>query len=163
MKTLLFTLLLLSVTISATSQLKAKDLCDPFVIDVLTGQVNQVKADWDPEQIKKKFPCFTATEAENAGAKCGGTITFKDKDLVFFTSRDYIEIGENFKGKLSLQLIGAARNSFFKTLGHPKLKDANWDAYQMQYGTMILYYNKAGKVNKVQLSTASTEVISLCE
>ncbi len=26
----------------------------------------------------------------------------------------------------------------FKTLGNPKIKDASWDAYQTNYGTLIL-------------------------
>jgi hypothetical protein len=59
--------------------------------------------------------------------------------------------------------MGVARNSLFKTLGNPKIKDDNWDAYQMAYGTLVLHYNKAGKVNLVQFSTRGTESLSLCE
>jgi hypothetical protein len=74
-----------------------------------------------------------------------------------------VEITEGFKGKLSVPLLGAARGSLFKTLGNPKMKDAAWDAYQTNYGTLILYYNKANKVRMIQFSTNSTDNIKLCE
>lgn len=164
MKTNLFlfsVVLLVSVTVNA--QLKATVRCEPFTVDILNGKVNEIKPNFGMEEIKKTFPCFTGTEAEAASSKCGGGIWFKDKDLYFYTGRDYVQIGEKFKGKLSLPIMGASRNSFFKTLGNPKIKDQSWDAYQMQYGTLVLHYNKAGKVNLIQFSTLSTEALSLCE
>jgi hypothetical protein len=70
---------------------------------------------------------------------------------------------KNLKGSLSLPIMGASRNSFFKTLGNPKIKDDTWDAFQMQYGTLVLHYNKANKVIKIQISTLPTEALNLCE
>jgi hypothetical protein len=156
-------LALLLVTVSVNAQLTAKKKCDDFTVDILNGKVNEFKANTTADQLKAKFPCFTGSEEENSSSKCGGLVIFKDKDLTFFTGRDYIEIGEKFKGKLSLALMGAARNSFFKTLGHPKIKDDTWDAYQMQYGTLVLHYNKANKVRLIQISTLPTENLSLCQ
>ena len=101
--------------------------------------------------------------AESSTAKCGGGVFYKDRDIYFYTGRDYIEIGPKFKGKLSIPLMGASRNSLFKWLGHPKIKDVSWDAFSTQYGILILYYTKANKVNKIQFSTQSTETIKLCE
>jgi hypothetical protein len=99
---------------------------------------------------------------EESTTKCAG-IFYKDKDIYFYPARNYIEIRQNFKGKLSLPLMGASRGSLFKWLGHPKLKDANWDAFQTKYGILILYYNKAGKINKLQMSSKGTDTIKLCE
>ncbi len=164
MKTSLIPILLvilLSNTVNA--QLKVTKRCDPFVVDILNGKVNETKPNIGLEELKKTFPCFTGSEAEDATAKCGGGIWFKDKDIYFYTGRDYVQIGEKFKGKLSLALLGASRNSFFKTLGNPSIKDETWDAYQMQYGTLVLHYNKAGKVNLIQFSTKSSDALSLCE
>jgi hypothetical protein len=159
----LFLLLFVFVTIAANAQLVAKKKCEDFLVDVLNGKVNGLKANIGIEELKAKFPCFTSAEPEDASSKCGGLVAFKDKDIFFYTGRDYIQIGEKFKGKLSIPLIGAARNSFFKTLGNPKIKDDTWDAYQTQYGTLVLHYNKANKVRLVQISTYSTESLSLCE
>jgi len=153
--------LLLFVAFSASAQLKAKVSCDEFTVDILSGKVNDIKADFTLETLKAKFPCFTSTAPDDS-AKCGG-IFFKDKDLSIFTGRDYIQIGEKFKGKLSMPIMGASRNSFFKTLGNPKIKDDTWDAYQMQYGTLVLHYNKANKVRLIQMSTQPTETLNLCE
>ncbi|MGB8195211.1 MAG: hypothetical protein WCF67_24960 [Chitinophagaceae bacterium] len=113
--------------------------------------------------VRNKFPCFSQTEDESNSAKCGGGVFYKDKDISFYTARDYVEIGPKFKGKLSIPLFGTKRNSLFRTLGNPKLKDANWDAYQTNYGLLILYYDAAGKVKLVKFSTQSAETIQLCE
>ncbi|MEZ5029532.1 MAG: hypothetical protein R2765_12205 [Ferruginibacter sp.] len=59
-------------------------------------------------------------------------------------------------------LLGVNRNSLFATLGYPKIKDVTRDAFQTEYGTLILYYDKAGKINKIQISSKSTDTIKLC-
>lgn len=159
----LFLPFFLLVTVAASSQLKTTPVCPSFVVDILDGNVNGVEPDFSPGRIKQNLVCFTSEEPETSASKCGGGIFYKDKDLYFFTGRDYIEIREKFKGKLSLPLMGASRTTLFKWLGHPKLKDPTWDAFQMAYGTMVLHYNKAGKVNLIQISKKSTETLSLCE
>ena len=160
----IFLLMVLAIMVfAAKAQLVAKKRCDVFTVDILDGKVNGLKANARFVEIQEKFPCFTAVEPEGSQAKCGGSIFYKDKDLYFYTDRDYIEVKEKFQGKFTTPIMGLARNSLFKTLGNPKIKDDNWDAYQMAYGTLVLHYNKAGKVNLVQFSTRGTESLSLCE
>jgi len=149
--------------VSASAQLKITPVCPVFNVDILAGKINDLKPNSTPGQVKKAFPCFSSAEEESPSASCGGTVFYKEKDIYFYTARDYVEIGEKFKGTLSLPLMGAARNSLFKWLGHPRIKDVNWDAFQTAYGTLVLYYNKAGKVNKLQFSTNSSDVLTLCE
>ncbi len=163
MKQFLLLLVLAMLVFTTKAQLVVKSKCDAFVVDILDGKVNGLKADARFVEIKEKFPCFSSLEPEGSQAKCGGSIFYKDRDLYFFTDRDYIEIKDKFQGKFTTPIMGAARNSLFKLLGNPKLKDDNWDAYQMSYGTLVLHYNKAGKVNLVQFSTRGTELLSLCE
>lgn len=88
---------------------------------------------------------------------------FKDKDIYFFTERNYIEIGEQYKGKISLPLLGAVRGSLFNVLGNPSIKDVSWDAYQTKYGILILYFNKAGNIYKLQMSNRNAATLKLCE
>ncbi len=151
----------------AMGQLKTKVICPAFYVDILNGTVNEMKPNYGWAEIKAKFPCFTSAEEEGAAtSKCGGGVFFKDKDVYFYTTRDYIEIGPKFIGKLSIPLLGSKRGSQFSTLGNPKMKDDLWDAYEMQYGTLILHYDvmgAAGKVKFFQFSTLGTEVIQLCE
>lgn len=148
---------------TATAQLKTTTVCPVFKVDVLEGRLND---DLNPKstagEIRTIFPCFTEMVEEATATKCAG-IFYKDKDIYFYPGRNYIEIRQNFKGKLSLPLIGASRNSLFKWLGHPKIKDSSWDAFQTKYGLLILYYNKAGKINKLQMSSKSTDTIKLCD
>ena len=151
------------IFLGAAAQLKTTRICNTIVVDILGGKVNGVEPDFTQGQVKSSLPCFTSEEPENSSSKCGGGIFYKDNDIYFYTGRDYIEIREKFKGKLTVPLMGASRSSLFKTLGHPKIKDVNWDAFQTQYGIMILYYNKAGRINKIQISNKGTNDINLCE
>ena len=155
-------LALVLCTSVSRAQLKTTSICPAFSVDVLEGTVNEMHVYDTKGQIEKKFPCFTSATEETDGSTCGG-VFYKDKDISFFTERDYIEVGEKFKGKLSLPLIGASRGSLFNWLGNPQIKDINWDAYQTKYGILILYYNKAGKINKLQMSNRNAETIKLCE
>lgn len=161
-KAILFLSTIILVT-ATSAQLKTTIKCPVFTVDLLDGKVNDLRSTATVGQIKEKLPCFTGAEAEAATAKCGGGVFYKDRDIYFYTSRDYVEIGPKFKGKLSLPLMGASRSSLYKWLGHAKLKDASWDAFTTAYGILILYYNKAGKVNKIQFSVKSTDTIQLCE
>jgi hypothetical protein len=164
MKTLLF-LAFTCFSLLGAAQLKtsAQNQCAALVVDILDGKVNGIDPKYTAAQVKQKLPCFTSEEAEDKTSKCGGAVFYKDKDISFYTGRNYVEIREKFKGKLSIPIMGASRNSLFKWLGNAKLKDANWDAYQTSYGTLVLYYNKASKVNKIQFSTESTETLNLCQ
>ena len=163
MKKLFFAFFFLVTCSGIAAQLKAKSSCPPFNVDVLDGRVNILLPSSTNGEVKGRFPCFTSTQDESNTTGCGGNVMYNDKDIYFYTGRDYIEIREKFKGKLSLPLMGAARNSLFKLLGLPKIKDTGWDAFQTAYGTLILYYNKNAKVNKIQMSTKSTASIQLCE
>lgn len=163
MKKLFFFVLFGGMLLSAKAQLVAKATCPPFEVDILDGKVNGLKANARIDDIKAKFPCFSASEAVGTTAKCGASVFYGDRDLYFFADRNYVEIRDKFKGKLSLPLMGAARNSLFKWLGNVKLKDDTWDAFEMAYGLLVLHYNKAGKVNLIQFTTRSAENLNLCE
>ena len=162
MKTTLFILTVVISIQAANAQLKTTPICPTFVADVLEGTVNEMHTYSTFGEIEKKFPCYSTATEETNGSTCGG-VFYKDKDIYFFTEKDYIEIGEHFKGQLSLPLLGASRSSLFKWLGNPSIKDIKWDAFQTKYGILILYYNKAGKINKLQISSKSTEALKLCE
>lgn len=165
-KRTLFVVFCMSIMSAGMAQLKAKVKCPDFYVDILDGTVNGLKANYTPNEIKDKFPCFTSAEEESNEAKCGGGIFFKDKDIFFYTKRDYVEVGPKFQGKTSILLLGTKRGSLFKTLGNPKIKDDLWDAYEMQYGTLVLHYDVAGAAGKVkyfQFSTFGTDQLNLCD
>ena len=162
MKTLLCMLALVLCISQSQAQLKTTPICPTFMVDVLEGTVNELYPFATPGEIEKKFPCYSSVTEETNGSTCGAVL-YKDRGITFFTERDYIEVNEHFKGKLSVPLIGAGRNSLFKVLGNPHLKDINWDAYQTKYGVLIVYFNKSGRINKLQMSNRSAESIRLCE
>jgi hypothetical protein len=143
------------------AQLRSKPSCGPFEVDILNGTVDKIKPDFPIEQIREKYPCFTGIDS--AKAKCGSALFYSDKGIKFYVSRQYVEIGPDFKGKLSIPLLGAQKGSLFKYLGNPKIKDIDWEAYEMSYGTLVVHYNSQSRVNLVQFSTKTSEVLDLCE
>jgi hypothetical protein len=166
MKQLFSVVFFMSILSVGMAQLKAKVKCPDIYVDVLNGTVNDLKPSATQVEIKDKFPCFTSAEDETADAKCGGGVFFKDKDLYFYTKRDYAEVGPKFIGKTSIPILGTKRNSLFSKLGNPKIKDDLWDAYEMQYGTLILHFDVAGAAGKVkffQFSTIGTDELNLCQ
>ncbi len=107
---LFFTLFLWA---TASAQLKRTAICPVIKIDILDGKVNgTIIPASTVGQIKLKLPCFTSFEEEGTSAKCGAGVFYKDKDLYFYTTRDYIEIGPAFKGMLSIPLLGAPTTGF---------------------------------------------------
>lgn len=163
MKNLLFVLLFCVAGFFTNAQLKVTKLCPELTVNILEGNVNGIEPNHSSAIVKKEFPCYTSEEPETDSSRCGGIVSYKDRDIYFYTGRDYIQVGPKFKGKLSLPLMGAARNSLFRTLGHPTVKDAGWDAFQTRYGILILHYSSGGKVNLIQFSKKSAETIKLCE
>ncbi len=166
MKQAFFIILWMGCLTGAMGQLKSRVKCPDLYVDILNGTVNDVKPNNTQGEIKDKFPCFTSAVDETPDAKCGGGIYFKDKDISFYTKRDYIEVGPKFIGKTSFPLLGGKRGSLFSKLGNPKINDDLWDAYEMQYGTLVLHYDVAGAAGRVkffQFSTLTTGELNLCE
>ena len=163
MKVIVFILAVIAGLPAAEAQLKATPVCPTFSIDILEGVVNE-KLDCTSTggEVQKYFPCISEVVEETNGSGCGG-VFYKEKNIYFYTERDYIEIREKFKGKLEPALMGVNRNSLFKLLGNPKMKDAAWEAYQTKYGTLVLYFDANSKINKLQITNKSTETLKLCE
>jgi len=164
MKPIILFLFSMAILADVQGQLKTTVKCPDFHIDILAGSVNKdIFPNATMGQIKLHLPCFTGIEKEGDSSKCGGGVFYKDKDIYFYTNRHYIEIGPAFKGTLSIPLLGAPRNGLFKWLGDPQIKDVHWDAFQTSYGILILYYNNASKVDKIQFSTENSNTIRLCD
>ena len=155
-------LVFLIAGVAASAQLKTKPDCGVMTVDVYKGSINDAKPNADPEQMKAKLPCFTSFEKEGNSSTCGGGVFFDDKGVRFYTQRDYIVITDKFKGNFTAPVMGVKKGGLFARFGNPKLTDANWEAYQMAYGIMIVYYNARGVVNKVIISTKTTDDIDLC-
>ena len=154
-------LLLMMITLPSMAQLKATARCPEMLVDILDGHINRVSPKFTAGEIKKVFPCYTSEIEKTDSMACAG-VFIKDKGLSFFTDRNYIEITDVYKGKMEPAVMGAQRGSLFKFLGNPSIKDDTWDAFITRYGTLILYYNTAGKVNKIQMSSKSADYIKLC-
>src|SRR4051812_10330796 len=110
-------LICFSIIISTShAQLKTTPVCPPISIDILEGSVNKMYPESPIGEIQMRLPCYTETIAEPSATGCAG-VFYRDKGIFFYTYRDYIEINENFKGVMSLPILGAERSSLSKWFG----------------------------------------------
>ncbi|MEO8768806.1 MAG: hypothetical protein ABI402_01935 [Ferruginibacter sp.] len=144
------------------AQLKTSSICPPISVDLIAGSVNNMHPESPWAEIYKVFPCFTEAIEEPSATGCAG-VFLRDKGINFYTYRDYIEITSNFGGKMTPAIMGTDRNSLFKSFGLPQTKDFVWDAYQTRYGTMVVFADKDGKINRIIISTKSTATMRLCD
>ena len=84
----------------SSAQLTVKVKCGDFVVDILDGKVNDVHPDFTTAQIKAKLPCVTSEDPSTSA--CGGALIYKAQDVKFFPARNYVEIGPNFKGRMTV-------------------------------------------------------------
>ena len=97
MKTIIVFLSSLVLCAVASAQLKTTPVCPAIDIDILDGIVNKnIPPNSTVGQLKLNLPCFTSFEEEGTSAKCGAGVFYKDKDVYFYTSRYYVELGPAF-------------------------------------------------------------------
>ena len=161
MKNFLLSLLILFSGTACFAQLKTTPVCPPFSVDVLGGTVNKLNPRSTSGEVEKTLPCFSERVQPGDSAKCAG-VYYGEQGVYFYKERNYIEVRSNFKGKSSIAL-GTPCSALFSVLGNIKLKDPSWEAYQTEYGTLVLYFDKENKLNKIQMSTRSTETLKLCD
>lgn len=110
---------------------------------------------------KKRFPVLRKELEPGDPAKCAGLFYADQGVYLHRTDGNYIEVRDSYKGAITIP-FGTPGASLFSMLGRPKLKDPSWEAYQTEYGTLVMYFDPAGKLNKIQMSTKSTETLKLC-
>ncbi|MEO6668848.1 MAG: hypothetical protein ABIN36_05200 [Ferruginibacter sp.] len=144
------------------AQLKTSTSCPPIFVDLVSGSVNNMRVESPWAEIYKVFPCFTEAIEEPSATGCAG-VFLRDKGINFYTYRDYIEVTQNFKGTITPAIMGTDRNSLFKSFGLPQTKDILWDAYQMRYGTLVVFSGNDGRINRIIISTKNTANMRLCD
>jgi hypothetical protein len=162
MKQMIGVIIFLVTVVGAHAQVTGSKNCNNLNIDVYKGWINEIKPEADPERIKLILPCFSSSEPESNESKCGGGIYYPDRGFTFYTRRDYVIFSDQFKGTLTLPLFGLSSDDLFLKLGNPKLKAANWEAFQMAYGTLLVYYNEKQKINQFIISTRPVDDLYLC-
>jgi hypothetical protein len=88
--------------------------CDKLVADLKKGILNGLKPTASQEKVKEKLPCFTGDTEDYSDFNCGGGVFYLDHDFFFYSGNDYIEFRKNFKGKLSLPLLGLSKAAAIK-------------------------------------------------
>ncbi len=162
MKSCFLALAILIYSLPLQAQLRSTPYCPPLHLDILDGTVSKMYPQSPFGDIINRLPCYTEAVDELSTGGCGG-VYFKDKAVYFHTYRDYIEIKENYNGTMSMPLMGTNRNNLFKWLGIPAKKDIKWESYQMRYGSLVLFFDAAGKVNNIIITSKNAESLNMCE
>ena len=164
-------MLVLSFNIQAQST--AEDEKNVIKVDIENGTISGLKPSSSMADIKKSLPDFSGETEENQGINCDGGVFYLDKDLFFYTYRDFVEIRSNFDGKLSKDILNKNITEVTKILGTPdhQVKPSGDDEsimvlyFKRDYGCLRLNYTIAtGNVFQVAIhSKPITEaMLDLC-
>jgi hypothetical protein len=141
--------------------------CDKLVADLKKGTLNGLKPTATQEQAKEKLPCFTGDSEDGGAFNCGGGVFYLDHDFFFYTGNDYIEFRKNFKGKLSIPLLGLSKAAAVKKAAMGKAvrteKEGNTEYVFLKtgYGCLMLQIQNA-KVTKVAMYAKPAKDAELC-
>jgi hypothetical protein len=111
---ILFIFLLLITGTIASAQTTE---CNAFTIDLKKGTLNNVKATDVQDDIKKALPCFSAEAEETTTSHCGGGVFYRTEGFFFYTTNDFIEIRDQYKGTISQPIFGKSLQESIKLLG----------------------------------------------
>lgn len=137
--------------------------CDNLIVNVGEGTMNGISPDASMEKIKKQFPCFTGESAEGQLFNYGGGVFFLDHDFYFYTHHDYLEVRKEFKGKVSVPLIGKTEYVLPQILGKPDKIVGNMYLYKQKYGVLRLEV-RYGVVQEIGIHKNNLEqVVRFCE
>lgn len=137
---------LLVTFLAATSlqSLKAQDAtansCDQLYLDFEKGTLNGVSGAATMEEVKQFFPCFTGETEENmGGSNCGGGVFYLNHDFFIYTGRDYINVRNKFKGKLTTPILGKASSEALSAMGEPDSSFVYTDEFFGEETTYLQY------------------------
>ena len=132
-------------------------------LNLKKGTLDGMRPTASMDEVKKKFPCFTGDTEEGSRYNCGGGVFFLKHDFYFYTHDDRIEVRKDFKGKVSIKLLGKSKAQVLKKLGTPTLehKAYNYLLYKKKYGTLAVSFQD-GECTKLFVSSKRPEDIKIC-
>jgi hypothetical protein len=141
--------------------------CNNLFADLKNGTINKVKPTASQQKVKAALPCFTGDSEEGGDFNCGGGVFFLKHGFFFYTGKDYIEIRENYKGKLSIPVLGLTKDMAIAKLKMGKVirtETVNEEEvifFKTIYGCLWLKLVE-GKVVNVVISSKQVSDAELC-
>ncbi len=159
-KLILFYLLLLIIPAA-----KAQN-CDNLFVDIDKGTLNDLSVTTSPDEVKKKFPCFTGQTKDGSAENCGGGVFYSRHNFYFYTGKDNINIRKGFTGKCSIEIFGKTDAQLIELFGKPEgeIKDdegARYLYFKRSYGCIVIEI-KAGKAEEFFMYGLPADEIDLC-
>ncbi len=160
----MITLLLL---LAAFTHAAAQD-CNNLMADLKKGTLAGLTPKATQEQVKQKLPCFTGDTEDGSDFNCGGGVFFLDHDCFFYTHHNYIEMRAEFRGKLSVAVLGLTRAAALKMKGLGKVvrtiesEGSTQLFFARAYGCIRLVI-KDNRVVIVAMHSQPAAAVKLCE
>ncbi len=143
--------------------------CENLFLDLDEGTLNGLKASANPQDVKQALPCFTGQTPDGAEVNCGGGVFYLNHDFYFYSGDNYIEVRDNFSGRISFDLLQKRTSEVIFVLGEPTREEeiVKWDGtyrkhffYERKYGTLSLVFveNKLQKIAIHQTDYTSTRL-----
>lgn len=139
--------------------------CDKISADLKKGKLNGLSPTASMADVKKNLSCFTGESEEGSGFNCGGGVFFLNHDFFFYTGRDYIEIRKNFKGKMSISLLGQPVEEATKNFGDAVRNESHGGVdyyfFKTKYGCLRVNV-EYGSITQVGIHAQPPDKVELC-
>ena len=139
-------------------ELKKTASCGELWIDLLGGTFNGIKPNASIDTVKQKLPCYTGETEEGSVFNYRGGVFYLNHDFYFYTYYDFIQVRKEFKGEISLQVLGKTLEEVPSALGLPDRIFKLSHLYEMDYGILRLDF-MYGKVSSINIHYASMEEV----
>ncbi len=142
--------------------------CDTLVANLTKGTLNGLKPGAAMKAVKEKLPCFTGDSEEGGDFNCGGGVFYLNHDFFYYTGNDYIELRSEFKGKLTIPVLGLTQAAaikkmkvFGKVVRTQKNGDQRFLFFKTSYGCICLTL-EGGSVTKLGMYSKPAAKVELC-
>ncbi len=134
--------------------------CDPLLLDLEKGTINDITGFATMDEVKTNFPCFTGETEEGSEFNCGGGVFFLNHDVYYYTWKDYITVRDEFWGECTPPVVGQEASAANEHLGEPTEsfvytdeffgEETTYMQYSKDWGTLVVLV-KDKKVIAIEL------------
>jgi len=143
----------------------AEDPCAKLNVNLKKGELNGLKPTASQEKIREVFPCFTGSSEERSIFNCGGGVFFLDHDFYFYTGRDFLEIRDDFNGRIKGEWMGMSLFTLTTDFGNPvreeKLGNKEIYFFETKYGC-VRFILVNDKIVEIGIHYQPADKVELC-
>jgi len=133
--------------------------CNNLVLDLNQGTLNGLAPTVSQAQVKQYLPCATGDTEDGEVYNYGGGVFFLNHDFFMYTGKDFIEVRQDFKGKVTDNMMEKSKADILARYGQAAIDNGYKLFFNRQYGCLRFTFNGTS-VKEIGVYSASCEQAS---